>query len=77
MTVPPAMNEHDFCEDIVKIFVTSQPTSFDLLELPPLDELGKMNVGDRTSRSNNHESEDWVALNFPLRTLLLINLRST
>jgi len=34
--VPPEMREkgHRQCEDIIKVFVTSQPTSFDLLELP-------------------------------------------
>lgn len=70
MTVPPAMSRYGSCEDIIKVFVTSQPTSFDSLELPNLDELGKTNVGDRTSRPNSYESEDWVALNFPIRTLL-------
>lgn len=75
MTVPPAMSGYGSCEDIIKVFVTSQPTSFDSLELPNLDEVGKTNVGDRTNRPNNHESDDWVALNFPIRTLLLINLR--
>ncbi|KAF7506159.1 hypothetical protein GJ744_012223 [Endocarpon pusillum] len=36
MKVPEQMKEKDYrsCEDIVKVFVTSQPTSFDLLELP-------------------------------------------
>jgi len=70
MTVPPAMSGYGSCEDIMKVFVTSLPTSFDSFELPNLDELGKANVGDRTNRPNNHESEDWVALNFPIRTLL-------
>ncbi|KAL8800740.1 MAG: hypothetical protein Q9182_004945 [Xanthomendoza sp. 2 TL-2023] len=70
MTVPPAMSGYGSCEDIIKVFVTSQPTSFDSLELPNLDELGKTNVGDKTNRPNSHESGDWVALNFPTRTLL-------
>ena len=70
MTVPPLMKDYGFCEDVIKLFVTTQSTSFDLLELPTLDELGKINVRDRTGRSNDHESEDWVALNFPIRTLL-------
>lgn len=70
MTVPPAMNDYRSCEDIIKVFVTSQPTSFDSLELPNIDELGKTTVGDRTNRPDNHESEDWVAFNFPIRTLL-------
>jgi len=70
MTVPSAMREYGLCEDIMKVFVTSQSTSFDSLELPNLDEIGKTNVGDRMSRPSNHGSEDWVALNFPIRTLL-------
>ena len=68
MTVPPAMSDYGSCEDIIKVFVTSQPTSFDSLELPNIDELGKIIVGDRIPRPNNHESEDWVALNFLIRT---------
>ena len=73
MTVPPAISGYGSCEDIIKVFVTSRPSSFDWLELPNLDELGKTNVGDRTNRPNYHESDDWVALNFPIRTS--INLR--
>jgi hypothetical protein len=36
MKVPDKMIErgHHSCEDIVKVFVTSRPTSFDLFELP-------------------------------------------
>ena len=36
--VPARMKEngHCACEDVVKVFVTSQPTSFDFLELPKL-----------------------------------------
>ena len=30
--------DHDHFEDIVKVFVTSQPTSFDFLELPKVVE---------------------------------------
>ncbi|KAL9609951.1 MAG: hypothetical protein Q9167_005324 [Letrouitia subvulpina] len=70
MAVPPAMSGYGSCEDIIKVFVTSQPTSFDSLELPNLDELGKASVRDRISRPSNDRSEDWVALNFPIRTLL-------
>ena len=70
MTVPSAMSGYGSCEDIIKVFVTSQPTSFDSLELSMLDEIGKTSVGDRISHPNNDGSEDWVALNFPIRTLL-------
>ena len=69
MTVPPSMYGYGSCEDIIKVFVTSHPTSFDLLELPKLDELGKTSVGDRIGYTGNNGLEDWVALNFPIRTL--------
>jgi hypothetical protein len=69
MTVPSVMHKYRSCEDIIKVFVTSQPTSFDSLELPNLDELVKTNAGDRIHPSG-HVLEDWVALNFFIRTSL-------
>jgi hypothetical protein len=69
MTVPFVMHEYGSCEDIIKVFVTSQPTSFDSLELPNLDELAETNAGDRIHPSG-HVLEDWVALNFFIRTSL-------
>ncbi|KAI1123529.1 putative caspase [Nemania abortiva] len=60
---------HLQCEDIIKVFLTSQPTSFDLLELPKIGESLK---GD-SSRAGRHDadpSEDWAALNFVIRTSL-------
>lgn len=60
--------DRDF-EDIIKVFVTSQPTSFDLLELPKLGGPFEKNATSRTSRGvDNHSSEDWAALNFRVRT---------
>ncbi|KAG8405054.1 hypothetical protein J3459_022262 [Metarhizium acridum] len=70
MMVRPLMREHGSCEDIIKVLVTSQPTSFDLLELSNLDELAKMVSGSRLSHPNSHVPEDWIALNFPIRTSL-------
>ncbi|KAE8441052.1 hypothetical protein EG329_005914 [Mollisiaceae sp. DMI_Dod_QoI] len=70
MTVPLVMREYGSCEDIIKIVITSQPTSFDSLELPNLDELAGANTGNRVSRSDNHVLEEWIALDFPIRTLL-------
>jgi Caspase domain len=72
MSVPAEMREkgHRQCDDIIKIIVTSQPTSFDLLELPKLGEPVKRNTTSRTSRGGDHSSEDWAALNFPIRTSL-------
>jgi Caspase domain len=69
--VPSEMRSHRQCEDIIKVFVTSQPTSFDLLELP---RLGGPVKKDRSSRSSHDggspSSEDWAALNFLVRTCL-------
>ncbi|KAK3983853.1 hypothetical protein QBC44DRAFT_254214, partial [Cladorrhinum sp. PSN332] len=67
MTVPLSMREHGSCEDIIKIFVTSQPTSFGLLELPNLDELAETIAGARSSHQKSDVSEDWTALNFLIR----------
>jgi hypothetical protein len=69
MTVPLAMKEHGSCEDVIKVFVTSQPTWFDSLELPNLDELAKTS-GNRISHYSSHGLEDWIALNFPIHTML-------
>jgi hypothetical protein len=69
MTVPPIMKEHGSCEDIIKVFVTSQPTSFDLLELPNLDGLADTISGNRGGQVYSRASEDWVTLSFAIRTL--------
>ncbi|KAI1662036.1 hypothetical protein F4813DRAFT_96450 [Daldinia decipiens] len=58
------------CEDIIKVFITSLPTSFDMLELPKLHELAKRNVRDRVTPSYDHVSEDWISLQFPIRISL-------
>jgi len=70
--VPVGMREkgHRECEDVVKVFVTSQPTSFDFLELPKLGDPIKRNSKSRTSREDSNASEEWAALNFPIRTSL-------
>ena len=59
------------CEDLVKVFVTSQPTSFDLLELPKLGEQAKRPVTSGGGRvGGDNMSEGWAAFNFPIRTSL-------
>jgi hypothetical protein len=70
--VPPEMREkgHRRCEDTIKVFVTSQPTSFDLLELPKLGKSAKRNTNSRTGREDSHSSEEWAALNFLICTSL-------
>ncbi|KAI6081065.1 caspase domain-containing protein [Hypoxylon rubiginosum] len=63
------------CDDIIKVFVTSQPTSFDILELPRLGEL----FDKTTDQSDTPRGEDlvkslvedqWMTFNYPIRTLL-------
>jgi hypothetical protein len=70
MTIPSMMKEHASCEDIIKVFITSQPTSFDLLELPGLNELAEKVDGSRVGHVKNHVPDDWVAMNFPIRISL-------
>lgn len=69
MTVPPIMKDYGSCEDIIKVFVTSQPTSFDLLELPNLGGLADIISGNRGSQYSSSASGDWMAVNFSIRTL--------
>ncbi|KAJ5335663.1 caspase [Penicillium brevicompactum] len=69
MTVPPIMKDYGSCEDIIKVFVTSQPTSFDLLELPKLGGLTDIFSGNRGSQYSSSASGDWMAVNFSIRTL--------
>lgn len=71
--VPPEMREkgHRQCQDIIKVFVTSKPTSFDLLELPKLGESAKRYTSSgRTGREDSDVPEEWAALNFPIHTFL-------
>lgn len=70
--VPPEMREkgHRQCLDIIKVFITSKPTSFDLLELPEAGELTKKKIEDRIHEEYGDIPEEWAALNFPIRTSL-------
>jgi hypothetical protein len=61
---------HRECEDVIKVFITSQPTSFDFLELPKLGDPVKRNKKNGGSRKDSAISEEWIALNFPIRTLM-------
>ncbi|KIL88012.1 hypothetical protein FAVG1_08894 [Fusarium avenaceum] len=56
------------CDDTLKIFVTSHPTSFDLLELPKIGSSPKKQATRSRDRSGKECAENWVALNFSLRT---------
>jgi hypothetical protein len=57
------------CEDIIKIFLTSQPISFLSLELPELDQPKKhKKPGKHRGSGSFRPSEDWIAVNFRIRT---------
>ncbi|KAH8589514.1 hypothetical protein B0O99DRAFT_655393 [Bisporella sp. PMI_857] len=58
------------CEDIIKVFITSQPTLFDSLELPKLGVSVKRNATNRAIRKEGDSSEEWAALNFPIRAFV-------
>ncbi|KAM0197385.1 hypothetical protein ACHAPI_004845 [Fusarium lateritium] len=68
--VPPEMKAKGLlqCEDTLKIFVTSHPTSFDLLELPKIGHSSKEQATRSRDRSGRECAEEWVALDFSLRT---------
>jgi hypothetical protein len=73
LVVPSELRElgQSQCEDIIKVFITTEPTSFDLLELPKLGELFERKTpAPGTDRGDSLATEDWAALNFPIRTLL-------
>lgn len=71
--VPNEMRERGFrqCVDTLKVIVTSQATSFDLLELPKVGHFFQRESPSRGSRSGNVGPEHWAAFNFPIRTSLL------
>ncbi|EYB24434.1 hypothetical protein FG05_11998 [Fusarium graminearum] len=52
------------CEDILKVIVTSHPTSFDMLELPKIGGSPKKPVVDE-HRTTIKEAPGWMAFNFP------------
>ncbi|KAK2612246.1 hypothetical protein QQS21_001672 [Conoideocrella luteorostrata] len=68
--VPPSMMEHGSCEDVIKIFITSQPTCLDLLERPALEKIAETKLRSRSSYSIGGDLEDWVVADFFFRTTL-------
>ncbi|KAI1049131.1 hypothetical protein LB506_004570 [Fusarium annulatum] len=65
------------CCDTLKVLVTSQPTSFDLLELPKIGHALKKRSPADNDRSGGSSFEHWIAFNFPLKTSLAAELRAT
>jgi hypothetical protein len=76
MTIPSEMVEkgHYQCEDIIKVFLTAQPTTFVSLEMPKINESAKMNANRASSpiadpsSSGGESSDDWAVLNFHFHT---------
>lgn len=75
MTVPTEMSQEgqQGCEDVLKVFVTSRPTSFTCLEMPKICEAPKADTGQYPLADDGEEedgkgSDDWAALNFELHT---------
>ena len=67
--IPNGIREkYHLCDDVLKVFLTSHPTSFDFLELPKLGELAKMEKINRTDNGEYSLEGDWVGLSFPIRT---------
>ncbi|KAJ4244165.1 hypothetical protein NW762_014546 [Fusarium torreyae] len=77
--VPDELREKGFqhCDDVLKVLITSHPTSFDLLELPKLGDLPPKQSPPKPDRSGDNRPEQWAAFNFPLRTSLPSNIGGT
>jgi hypothetical protein len=71
MTVPQEVRNkgNNHCVDTFKVFLTAQPTSFMSLELPEVGKLARKSTISRgTEQDSCPLSENWVALNFHIRT---------
>ncbi|KAK3378915.1 hypothetical protein B0T24DRAFT_589525 [Lasiosphaeria ovina] len=73
-TIIPAVmlaEGHRQCRDIIKVFVTSQPTSFDILELPRIGGVApEKKTSSRISWVDDDSLAQWAALSFPTYTSL-------
>ncbi|KAF5534791.1 caspase [Fusarium napiforme] len=65
------------CHDTLKVLVTSQPTSFDLLELPKIGHVLKKRSPTDKDRSGGNSIEQWITFSFPLRTSLAVELKAS
>ncbi|KAE9378770.1 hypothetical protein N431DRAFT_325603 [Stipitochalara longipes BDJ] len=72
MTIPSEMiiKGNKQCEDIIKVFLTTQPTTFASLEMPKIDEVAKADTYQSSlvdiSSGSMEASDDWTALNFDI-----------
>ncbi|KAF4961382.1 hypothetical protein FSARC_10198 [Fusarium sarcochroum] len=64
--VPKEMRERGIhhCDDILKVLVTSHPTSFDILELPNMGEFPRKQSLGEPDRTGNNGPEKWAAFSF-------------
>ncbi|KAM0345624.1 hypothetical protein ACHAPU_006277 [Fusarium lateritium] len=63
-----------YCHDTLKVLVTSQPTCFDLLELPEVGSMPEKKSAGRRQGSGDDGAEEWAAFNFPIKTSLAMGL---
>ncbi|RSL60741.1 hypothetical protein CEP54_006560 [Fusarium duplospermum] len=70
--VPDEIKDRGFgsCDDLLKVLVTSQPTSFDIFELPKIGQVGKKKSSTRSGKTEEGDVQEWAAFNFHLRTTL-------
>ncbi|KAI0546015.1 caspase domain-containing protein [Xylaria curta] len=64
--IPPQLKDKGLlsCKDIIKVFVTAQPTSFSCLELPKLCERAEKQTSSRVDPEDDDLPESWAAMNF-------------
>ncbi|KAG7404320.1 hypothetical protein Forpe1208_v015788 [Fusarium oxysporum f. sp. rapae] len=69
MKIPPVLQARGFCNDIMKVLITSKATSFETYELPDFNQIGKQESAQRQSGSQVDSVEEWMAFNFYIRTI--------
>ncbi|CAH0056229.1 unnamed protein product [Clonostachys solani] len=74
-TVPDAIRKsgQQFCDDTIKVIVTSHWTSFDIFEQPALYVLQERRSQSHGERSVNLGHEKWAAFDFPVRTKITVD----
>lgn len=72
LSLPIEMREKGFtsCDDIVKVVLTSRPTSFDMLELPKLSRDRVAREPDRSGQGDSDAAEEWATMSFLFRTIV-------
>ncbi|KAI1311120.1 hypothetical protein F5Y03DRAFT_321744 [Xylaria venustula] len=60
----------DQCEDVIKVFLTAQPSSFTTLELPKIGQDPRRASPEIQGKRGYSSSEDWAVLTFRVRLVL-------